>query len=310
MSGDTRPVLADLNGMRRWTAWQTQERPGRKPTKIPYGVGGAEAQSNNPSTWLALGEAVAMAAALPKPLGAGGVGIFLGDLGEGVGDGGWSLGGIDYNSCIGPEGMADWAAEGLAITGSYAEMSPSGNGVKQFFLYRTENGEALRSALRIKPDGTGRKWSMKGAGRGDHPPGIEVYLSRRYFAVTLDRLGAWNDLGVLGTGTVLRLMLEIVPRLTGKAAAAAAAAAAGRRRRRRRRKRPVEIPVEIPVGVPVGVPVEIPVGVPVGAAGAVAKRSPGCWPPVRRWSGCGAAIRRISGPTSRARQSDFTWRCG
>jgi len=212
----SQPILADLNGMHRWTAWQTEQVSSRtKPTKVPYGPGVA-AESDNPATWMLPGEAAAVAAALPKPFGAGGVGIFLGGLDGPWAD--WSLGGIDYDSCIGPDGIAAWAMDGLRLVGSYAEVSPSGTGIKQFFIYRTSQAAALKAALGIK--NTGRKWSRRGAGK-DHPEAIEVYLEKRYFAVTLDRLGGggcWGDLAVLDLERAGRLAQEIVPRLTGRAA--------------------------------------------------------------------------------------------
>src|ERR1019366_1022434 len=103
------PRLADLDGMRRWTAWQSEAGPGRgKPTKVPYGAGGARSRANDSATWLTRAEAEALAASMSVRGSAGGIGIFLGELG-----GGWSLGGADFDSCIGGGGVAGWAEEAI-----------------------------------------------------------------------------------------------------------------------------------------------------------------------------------------------------
>jgi len=208
-NGDAPAHLSDLDHTQRWTAWQIELVPGRKkPTKVPYRAVGVQSRANDPGTWLTRAEAEAIAAALEKPFGAGGVGAFLGDIGEG-----WSLGGIDYDSCIGALGLADWAEAGVEAIASYGEVSPSGGGLKQFFLYRTVDLDALRSIFGIRPDGTGRKWSR--ASGGDHPPGIELYLSRRYFAVTGDCGGLPADLTVLSEDGARKLTAQALPLLLG-----------------------------------------------------------------------------------------------
>ena len=66
------------------------------------------------------------------------------------------LGGIDLDaSLIGIPGnpdLADWADPIVAAARSYTEVSPSGTGVKTFFLYRAADLPALRSAM-------GTQWS-------------------------------------------------------------------------------------------------------------------------------------------------------
>jgi len=60
-------------------------------------------------------------------------------------------------------------------------VSPSRRGVKIFFLYRDDDLDEFR---RI----TGTKWSRNFKERMDshHPPGFELHLGHRYFAITGD----------------------------------------------------------------------------------------------------------------------------
>ncbi len=162
----------------RWVVWRN-ERRGEKVTKVPYMLGGRRAKSDNPATW---GTRAAVEAAVPKIVNGlgGGVGIQLGDLGDD-----FSLGGIDLDTCLGPDGMFEaWAIEVIKRFGSYAEISPSGTGTKVFFKYRTENLPRLRQVLGVSKYGK----QFKRANGKDHPPAIEVYLGNRYFAITEQRL--------------------------------------------------------------------------------------------------------------------------
>ena len=106
----------------RWVAWRSEDRGGR-PTKIPYAATGGMAKTDNPSTWASRAAAAQLAARIVN---GSGVGIVLGDLGDAT-----HLVGIDLDSCLGADGqIAPWAAEILAAAASYAEISPSGRGVK------------------------------------------------------------------------------------------------------------------------------------------------------------------------------------
>jgi len=82
-----------------------------------------------PATWGTRGEAEARAARIVGKAG-GGIGIELGNLGDG-----WHLCGLDLDSCIGDDGeLAPWAAAFLPALSTYGETSPSGTGIKAFFL--------------------------------------------------------------------------------------------------------------------------------------------------------------------------------
>jgi putative DNA primase/helicase len=170
--------LASLTKLPRWVAWQTEGRGAQgKPTKVPYAPDGRKAKANDPRSWGSRQEATARAARLPRPFGAGGVGLELGDHGS------IAIGGIDLDTCRNAQtgALASWASEVIERFATYSEVSPSGTGVKLFFTYDPADGVAIRKAMGTE---TGRKWARKG---GDHPPGIELYISGRFFAVTDER---------------------------------------------------------------------------------------------------------------------------
>jgi predicted P-loop ATPase len=186
----------------RWVAWQTEDRPGGKPTKVPYAPDGRKAMADKPRTWGTRAEAEARAARLARPYGDGGVGFELGDLGDGR-----AIGGIDLDTCLSDGSPAPWAAEVLARFASYAETSPSGIGAKLFFLFDPAELPELRTAMQTK---TGKQW--KRAGTGDHPPAIELYLGERYFAVTDQHLaGTPPELRPVSRDTLLWLIREAGP---------------------------------------------------------------------------------------------------
>ncbi len=123
-------TLADLAPTPRWVAWMNEPR-GDKLTKAPYSAPGRKAKADDPSTWRSRAQAEAVAGRITNGKG-GGIGIELGDLGDG-----WYLAGIDFDTCRTPDGtIKPWAAEVMMRIDSYAETSPSGTGVKVFFLSR------------------------------------------------------------------------------------------------------------------------------------------------------------------------------
>jgi hypothetical protein len=159
-----------------WVAWQLQD--GRKlPIDPRTGYG---AKANDSATWGTRRAAEARAGVLPKPQGLGGVGPQLGPLAGGKV---W-LGGIDLDTCRDPAtGALDaWALATLAALDSYSEVSPSGTGVKTFFLIEAADVPAIRAAM--GGDGTKYGCTFKCGNGAAHPPGIEVYIGKRYFAFT------------------------------------------------------------------------------------------------------------------------------
>jgi putative DNA primase/helicase len=194
-----------------WVAWQTEDRKDGKPTKVPYSPRRGKAEANNPKTWGTRAAAESRAARLPKPYGLGGIGLELTELG-GTGN---RLGGIDLDTCRDPASGAIelWAQQVIDRFASYAEISPSGTGLKIFFTYAAADLPALRAAMDTQQGNEppyGGTWK-RGNGM-DHPPGIELYLGKRYFAVTEDRLPeAPEELRLVDTADILWIINEAGP---------------------------------------------------------------------------------------------------
>lgn len=185
---DVEPVtLTSLADSVQWVAWQTEPRNVEQAndkdalTKVPYAPNSARRASvTDRSTWGTRAEAERRLQALPKQHGPSGVGVMFGEHGDSATT---LLGGIDLDSCRDEATgeLAIWAQHIIDRLATYAEVSPSGSGVKLFFLYRAADLTALRAAG-FKH---GRSWKR---GQGHHPPAIEMHLSRRFFAVTDQRL--------------------------------------------------------------------------------------------------------------------------
>ena len=193
-----------------WVAWQTEDRPDGKPTKVPYAPSGRKAMADKPSTWGSRAAAEKQAARLPKPYGTGGVGIELAGLGDGR-----SLGGIDLDTCRNADDgrLEGWAEDVLGTFDSYAEVSPSGSGAKLFFTYDTA---ALPTFHPHMGDSKFGKQFKRGG--GEHPPAIELHLGNRYFAVTDALLtGSRTDLRQVDPDTIIKLLRTTGPSFVGGA---------------------------------------------------------------------------------------------
>ena len=125
---------------------------------------------------------------------------------------GLTIGGLDLDTCLFETGdVAPWAVEMVQRFGSYAEVSPSGTGVKIFFTYDAADFIALRGVM-------GSEWGKqykRGTGR-DHPPAIELYLGNRFFAVTDQQHGDTAHLQHVSTETLLWLIQEAGPAFAQK----------------------------------------------------------------------------------------------
>lgn len=203
--------LANLADAARWVAWRMDpdEDPSKPPGKMAYDLAGSRAKSNDAATWGTLAEADAAAASLP---GARGVGVMLG-----IHDG-YALGGLDLDTCRDKAtgAIEAWAADLIARFDTYAEVSPSGTGVKLFFAYAPDALPGLLQAMNTK----GGK-QFKRRGNAAHPPAIEVYLAVRWFAVTGDPApGSSSAVATVPAATLLRLI-----RVDGPAFAKAASPA-------------------------------------------------------------------------------------
>jgi hypothetical protein len=214
-------TLADLAALPRWVGWQTEQGEGRKkPTKVPYSPHGRlrKAHADKPATWGTRDQAKAKSDELPRPLGIGGTGVELGNLGDGR-----VLAGVDLDTCRDDAGaFAPWALEVVDRLASYTEVSPSFTGAKVFFLL--DPAGLPEFAPLLTPLGAAL-FKQPGS---DHPPAIEFYSGRRYFAVTDGHLaGTPAELRHVPQDTLRWLLTEAGPRLAVKDTADADEAADG-----------------------------------------------------------------------------------
>ena len=152
-------VPDDLQNEVCWVLWRLIHRNG-KPVKLPWSVYDQAASSTDPATWAAF-DSVVMKFREGYHAGIGFV--FTEDS---------PFCGIDLDGCRNPQtGEIDqWAIPWINALNSYTEVSPSETGVKIF----------CRSTLHLK--GINQKLDLPN--RYGKEPGIEVYTSGRYFAVT------------------------------------------------------------------------------------------------------------------------------
>jgi hypothetical protein len=182
----TAPTLADLASKPRWVAWcediRTNKDGSEYKTKIPINphTGGRAEVPTNPATWGTREQAERRWRRMRRSDDdKGGVGVVLGEL-----DDGELLMGIDLDSCFKQNGdMLSWAAEVMKRCDTYAEVSPSGNGIKLFFLVAAGDIGSVKRLLGTNPAGEFK--TRKTFGAGKHR---EIALDRaRFYAVTDDR---------------------------------------------------------------------------------------------------------------------------
>jgi putative DNA primase/helicase len=156
-------TLDDLADLPIWGSWRNQNG-----VKVPYSIDGRRASTTNPHGWSTRAEAARYRRRGEQEA------INLTETPYGC------LCGLDLDSCLDQQtGALDpWAQSIIDDLATYAEISPSGTGVKLFFLA----APGLVAELREKLGKWGRSW--KRASTGGHPPAIELYLRDRYFAVT------------------------------------------------------------------------------------------------------------------------------
>lgn len=191
-----------------WTAWRNEERKNKttgevKITKVPYRTVTSEARSNDPTTWLCIEDAAAVAATKGFINGfGGGVGLWLGIVFGNE----YRLGGVDLDTCLSPQaGPTPWAQEVVDRFQTYGEVSPSKTGVKLFFFYDYRKLESFRQI-------TGTRWTRNFKERtgGEHPPGYELHLGNRYFAMTgYPYDGCPDTLRVIDVGDIKWLINEM-----------------------------------------------------------------------------------------------------
>lgn len=154
----TEGIPAELKSINRWVMWRLVQKTkpnGEKVwTKVPFAVDGSAGSSTNSTTWSTYDDvcdALIMG-------GFDGIGLVLGD----------DIQGIDLDDCRDPAtgALSDLAAEVLHRVDGYAEVSPSGTGIKIF--------------ARTNLDGSRTKKEV----------GVELYRDGRYFTVTGHAIGS------------------------------------------------------------------------------------------------------------------------
>jgi hypothetical protein len=156
MSINIESIPLCLRVLRQWVCWRYDDRGG-KPTKVPVTIGGYNASSTDPTDWYSFEEVCEVAHKFD------GIGfVFTADD---------PLLGIDLDDCLDAGRIKPWAEEVIKdLDGTYAEVSPSGNGVKFW-------------AKAINPLASGRKVQVEDGS-------IEIYDRGRFFTVTGN---VWDD---------------------------------------------------------------------------------------------------------------------
>jgi KaiC/GvpD/RAD55 family RecA-like ATPase len=163
-------VPLELKQRHQWVNWKYITRDG-KDTKVPFMPNGHTASSTGPETWSSFKAVVDAEKTFD------GIGFVFDPTDPYVG--------IDLDGCRYKETgkIEPWAKELIVSLGSYAEVSPSGTGVKIF-------------------GSSGFRWSHRKKVELDLPsvcdkqPAIEIYDGGRYFCVT---------------GRMLKSMVSVVP---------------------------------------------------------------------------------------------------
>jgi hypothetical protein len=148
-------VPASLAELDQWIVWRYEQRDGGKPTKVPYQINGSHASSTDTKTWCSWDEALKTWQQDPRRWSGIGFVFSPGD----------PYFGIDLDDCIDAAGkLKPWAQPIMErFSESYAEISPSGRGIKIWGNGRLPGGGTAF------PLGDG---------------GVEIYDQARYFTVT------------------------------------------------------------------------------------------------------------------------------
>jgi primase-polymerase (primpol)-like protein len=150
------PAIAELAKSPHWVLWRYIKRGANpKPTKEPLNMFGELASSTNPRTWTSYAKACEA-------------------FRRGVGDGlGFMFGtkecpsgvvGVDLDGCLRGDALEPWAREIVVALNSYAEVSPSANGLHVLARGKLPPGRRKRGPLEMYAEArfftvTGRPWA-------------------------------------------------------------------------------------------------------------------------------------------------------
>jgi putative DNA primase/helicase len=154
----------DIVRLSQWVLWRNDHRDGDF-SKVPYQARAPrdKAKANDPSTWASFTDAVvAFGNSQDKPGAMSGIGYVFSAADPFVG--------VDLDDCVEGDTIHSAAKRIINALNGYAEISPSGTGVKVW----------TRGTLPIS--GTGKQALGSWGGQ------IEIYHERRWFAVTGWRL--------------------------------------------------------------------------------------------------------------------------
>lgn len=180
--------LSDLKSLPHWVAWKVINKQ-----KVPINPHtGKGAKTNDPLTW----GTRAQAATRKLSMGGKGIGLMLGPI-QGQND--LSFGGIDLDTCRNTETgeITPWAQEIVDRLDCYTEISPSGTGLKIYFVH---NATSASKQFKRKGD--------------SHPPAIELYLDRRWFAMTNEEFGSTKPLRLINS-EIYWVLNDAGPRFIG-----------------------------------------------------------------------------------------------
>lgn len=160
--------LKTLRQQKRWMLWKSEPAKGDRTTKVPKRLNGTNASSTDPDTWETYDKLI------PVPQGMAGVGIALGG----------GLIGVDMDACLVDGQLEPWASEVIERLATYAEISPSGGGIKLLMKvvdYSCTSKSAKWGEQMTMPDGSTKQRELA------------LSFSGRYFTVTEN---VWSDVPI------------------------------------------------------------------------------------------------------------------